>query len=114
MQRVEQESGLIHEVRKRALNHVPLRCARLPAERVPGVGAWQFSVSGDHAFIFRLLVLVGNSLVVIGCLGLALVASGLVAADLLAVGISSGIRIVGSVAITGCLLSAIGYGYLEH
>jgi hypothetical protein len=29
-------------------------------------------------------------------------------------GLSSGMRIVGSVAITGCLLSAIGYGIVDY
>ncbi len=29
-------------------------------------------------------------------------------------GISSGIRTIGSVAITGCLLSAIGYGVADY
>ena len=33
---------------------------------------------------------------------------------LLAVMISSGIRIIGSVAIAGCLLSAVGYGVIEY
>ena len=31
-----------------------------------------------------------------------------------AVGISSGIRVIGSLAIAGCLLSAIGYGVEEY
>ena len=35
-------------------------------------------------------------------------------ADFFAVGISSGIRVIDSVAISGCLLSAIGYGAMEY
>ena len=31
-----------------------------------------------------------------------------------AYGISSGIRIIGSVAILGCLIGAIGHGWLEY
>jgi hypothetical protein len=31
-----------------------------------------------------------------------------------AIGLSSGIRIIGTVAIAGCLLSAIGYGALDY
>lgn len=62
----------------------------------------------------RLLVTTGNALAILGCLGLLLAAGGIVNADLFAVGISSGIRIIGSVAIGGCLLSAIGYGYQDY
>jgi hypothetical protein len=40
--------------------------------------------------------------------------TGVIPADLFAIGISSGIRVVGSVAIAGCLLSAIGYGAVEY
>jgi hypothetical protein len=43
-----------------------------------------------------------------------LVASGLLEHELFAIGISSGIRVVGSVAIAGCLLCAIGYGILDY
>lgn len=64
--------------------------------------------------IWRVLVLVGNTLTAIGCLGLVAVVTGLVPEALFAVGISSGVRIVASVAIAGCLLSAIGYGASEH
>jgi hypothetical protein len=60
-----------------------------------------------------MLVLTGNTLTSIGCLGLALGAVGVIDLELFALGISSGIRIVGSVAIAGCLFSAIGYGMLE-
>ena len=34
----------------------------------------------------------------------------LISADLFSFGISSGIRVLGSCAIMGCLLSAVGYG----
>ena len=64
--------------------------------------------------ISNLLIVVGNSLTAIGCIGLALALSNLIDGDLFVVGISSGIRIIGSVAITGCLLSAIGYGVGEY
>jgi hypothetical protein len=39
---------------------------------------------------------------------------GLVSIEFFAMGLSSGMRIVGSVAITGCLLSAIGYGIVDY
>lgn len=58
-------------------------------------------------------MLVGNTLTTIGCLGLALGATGVIDLELFALGISSGVRVVGSVAIAGCLLSAIGYGILD-
>jgi hydroxyethylthiazole kinase-like sugar kinase family protein len=60
-----------------------------------------------------MLILVGNTLTVTGCLGLVLGAIGVVDPEHFAIGISSGVRIVGSVAITGCLLSAMGYGILD-
>ncbi len=43
-----------------------------------------------------------------------LVATGLIGAESFAHGISSGVRMVGSVAIAGCLLSAIGYGFVDY
>ncbi len=64
-------------------------------------------------YISGLLILVGNSLTAIGCVGLVLTLSGLIQAEFFAIGISSGVRIIGSVAVTGCLLSAIGYGVIE-
>ena len=64
--------------------------------------------------IGSLLVLVGNSLTAIGCIGLVLALIGMIDAEFFALGISSGIRVIGSVAITGCLLSAIGYGVVEY
>jgi len=60
-------------------------------------------------FVQRLLVLVGNTLTGIGCLGLALGVTGIIDLEYFAMGISSGVRVIGSVAIAGCLLSAIGY-----
>lgn len=60
------------------------------------------------------LIFLGNSLTTIGFLGLLLAASGLIQPESFAVGISSGVRVIGSVAIAGCLLSAIGYGVVEY
>ena len=64
--------------------------------------------------ISGLLILVGNSLTAIGCVGLVLTLSGLIQAEFFAIGISSGVRVIGSVAISGCLLSAIGYNIVEY
>ncbi len=68
----------------------------------------------NKEYISGLLILIGNSLTAIGCVGLVLAVSGLIQAEFFALGISSGIRVIGSVAIAGCLVSAIGYGVLEH
>ena len=65
-------------------------------------------------YISGLLILVGNSLTAIGCFGLVLALSGLIQAEFFALGISSGIRVIGSVAVSGCLVSAIGYGMVEY
>jgi len=64
-------------------------------------------------FIQRVLVLIGNVLTVMGCLGLAMAAIGFIDPERFAIGISSGVRVIGSVAIAGCLFSAIGYGILD-
>lgn len=64
--------------------------------------------------VCRLLVLIGNSMALIGCLLLIAGVGGLIDMDLFAKGLSSGVRVIGSLAITGCLLSAIGYGYPDY
>jgi len=71
-------------------------------------------VNSAKRFIWRMLIRVGNSLTVIGCAGLILGLSGVIPIEFFAVGISSGIRVIASVAIAGCLLSAIGYGAIEY
>ncbi len=55
-------------------------------------------------------IFVGNFLTVLGCLGVIFGLAGSYDFDIFSYGLSSGVRIVGSVAIAGCLLSAIGYG----
>lgn len=60
------------------------------------------------------LTLLGNTLTIAGCLLLLLAVGGVIDAQSFAMGISSGIRVIGTVAITGCLLSAIGYGLADH
>jgi hypothetical protein len=64
--------------------------------------------------IGKTLVYAGNTLTSIGCTGLILAASGLISEASFAIGISSGIRVIGSVAIAGCLLSAAGYGISDY
>ena len=65
-------------------------------------------------FICKVLIRVGNSLTLIGCVGLILALWGVIPAQFFAIGISSGIRVIRSVAIAGCLLSAMGYGAIEY
>ena len=62
----------------------------------------------------RILTLVGNTFVVNGCLGLVLGMLGLYNMDVFAFGLSAGVRIIGTVAIAGCLFSAIGYGITDY
>jgi hydroxyethylthiazole kinase-like sugar kinase family protein len=71
-------------------------------------------VSVAGRFICQVFIRVGNSLTVIGCVGLLLGLLDIIPAQLFAIGISSGIRVIGSVAIAGCLLSAMGYGAIEY
>ncbi len=71
-------------------------------------------LSASMQFILRTLVVVGNTLTLVGCLGLALGAIGIFNLETFAVGISSGVRVIGTVAIAGALISAIGYGIVER
>jgi hypothetical protein len=64
--------------------------------------------------MYKAFIVAGNVLTVIGCIGLLLAVTGLLPAQAFAVGLSSGIRVIGSLAIAGCLLSAIGYGIEEY
>ena len=64
--------------------------------------------------MYKVFIVAGNALTVIGCTGLLLAATGFLPAQAFAVGLSSGIRVIGSLAIAGCLLSAIGYGIEEY
>jgi len=64
--------------------------------------------------ICRILTFAGNTFTLIGCLGLLFGLLGLISMDAFSFGISSGVRVIGTVAIAGCLLSAIGYGFLDY
>jgi hypothetical protein len=64
--------------------------------------------------IFRFTAHLGNVLTILGCLGLLLGVLDVFDMNRFAIGLSSGIRIIGTVAIAGCLLSAIGYGALDY
>ncbi len=73
-----------------------------------------FLVNTSKEFNCRLLIKVGNTLAIIGCITLAFGLIGLIPLEIFALGLSSGIRIVGMVGILGCLLSAIGYGLIDY
>ena len=62
----------------------------------------------------KMVVVLGNSLTAVGFILLVLGALNVFNMDVLSFGLSSGIRIVGSIAISGCLLSAVGYGTYEY
>lgn len=64
--------------------------------------------------LLKMLVMLGNSLTAVGFILLVLGALNVFNMDVLSFGLSSGIRIVGSIAISGCLLSALGYGTYEY
>lgn len=64
--------------------------------------------------IANISVLIGNTLALIGGICLVLGIIGLMRFDIFAFGLSSGVRMIGMVVISGCLLSAIGYGFLDY
>ena len=66
------------------------------------------------SFIFSTLSYVGNTLTAVACFGMLLGFIGIFDMEIFSFGLSSGIRIIGTVAIAGCLLSAIGYGISEY
>lgn len=64
--------------------------------------------------IAKVLTLIGNILTLTGSSCLLLGITGFLSLDIFSFGLSSGIRMVGMVVISGCLLSAIGYGFLDY
>jgi 4-hydroxybenzoate polyprenyltransferase len=71
-------------------------------------------VNTSKKFNCRLLANIGNTLTIVGCTILLFGFIGLIPLEIFAVGLSSGIRIVGMFAIMGCLMSAIGYGLMDY
>ena len=61
----------------------------------------------------KFISILGVVLTIIGCVGLMLGVLGIFNLDAFEFGLSAGIRVVGTIAISGCLLSAIGYGARE-
>jgi len=63
--------------------------------------------------LYHSLKVIGIILTLVGGMGMALGFIGMINLDVFAFGITAGVRVVGTVAITGCLLSAIGCFGLE-
>lgn len=63
--------------------------------------------------LYSWMSFIGNTFILVGVLGLVLGMAGVVDLDMFAFGISAGVRVVGTLAITGCLLSAISCFALE-
>jgi hypothetical protein len=63
--------------------------------------------------MIKKLILFGNVLVGFSIVVILLSFTGLIDLDMFSFGLSSGIRIVGSFAIAGCMINALSYGFLE-
>jgi hypothetical protein len=63
--------------------------------------------------LYNWMNLIGIGFIVVGGLVLVLGMVGVIDLDVFAFGISAGVRVVGTLAITGCLLSAIACFALE-
>lgn len=63
--------------------------------------------------MFKILILIGNFLIAISALAILMSIFGILDLNFFSYGLSSGIRIVGSFAIAGCLINAISYGFLD-
>lgn len=64
--------------------------------------------------IFKVMQIVGFILTLIGTAGLILGFAGLINVNIFAFGITAGVRVVGTLAVTGCLLGAVGCFGLEY
>ena len=61
----------------------------------------------------KTIVILGSSLILVGLLGLLVGLTGFVDLQYFSFGLSSGLRVIGSIVILGCLLNVIGYGIQE-
>jgi hydroxyethylthiazole kinase-like sugar kinase family protein len=64
--------------------------------------------------IAKISILIGNTLTLLGIICLLLGMIGFIHFDNFAFGLSSGVRMIGMIVISGCLLSAVGYGFLDY
>jgi len=63
--------------------------------------------------VTRVMILSGNTLTLLGVTALCAAFLGVLPMEAFASGLSSGVRIVAMVPLSGCLLSAFGYGINE-
>ena len=68
-----------------------------------------FILNSANHLIQKLLITFGLILILASCVIILMGLLGVFSLDIFAFGLSSGIRILSSVAITGCLVGAIGY-----
>ncbi len=68
-----------------------------------------FILNKANPSIKKVLITLGLILILASCSIILMGLLGMFSLDLFAIGFSSGIRILASVAITGCLVGAIGY-----
>jgi len=73
----------------------------------------RFKVTTTRRNVSRVLIIAGNSLTVIGLGVLSGAFLGLVPLEPFASGLSSGLREIAMIPLTGCLFSACGYGITE-
>ena len=73
-----------------------------------------FKLKSPARICLNAAIILGNLLTAIGFTLLVFGAFNAFDMNVLSFGLSSGIRIIGSIAITGCLLSAVGYGISEY
>lgn len=74
----------------------------------------EFIVNNMKLKILTSMIWLGYFLMLVGLFGILLGVTGVFNMSIFSYGLSSGIRIIGSVAIAGCLLSAIGHGATDH
>lgn len=64
--------------------------------------------------LFKYICWLGYGLAFLGCLGVLLGVLHIFDMQIFSIGLSSGIRIIGSVGVSGCLLSAVGHTAIER
>jgi hydroxyethylthiazole kinase-like sugar kinase family protein len=72
-----------------------------------------FILNRSNHLIQKVLITFGLILILASCVIILMGLLGVFSLDVFAIGLSSGIRILASVAITGCLVGAIGHWIKE-
>ncbi len=63
--------------------------------------------------MFKTVIIIGNFLIAISAIAIVMSVLGILDLDIFKFGLSSGIRMVGMLAIAGCLINAVSYGLLD-